>query len=77
MSAVGPNFTMDMSWGRLILVSLGKKRPQKNSQAQVVPATGDGARAPWLQQHSICTFFLLHPVDDFVFLKVFIRQGRR
>ena len=48
---------MDMTWGRLILLSLGKMRPKNTFQAQVVPTTGDGARAPWLQQHSIGTFF--------------------
>ena len=29
LSAVGLNFTMDMTWGRLILLSLSKKRPNK------------------------------------------------
>ena len=50
------NSTIDMTWGRLILLSLGKKRPKNAFQAQV-PTIGDGARAPWLQQHSISTFF--------------------
>ena len=53
---------MDMTWERLILLySLSKKRPKNTFQAQLVPTTGDGARAPLLKQHSISTF-LGHPV---------------
>ena len=33
VSAVGLNFTMDMTWGRLILLSLGKKQPKKHFPA--------------------------------------------
>ena len=53
LSAVGLNFTMDMTWERLILLSLSEKRPKNIFQAQGVPANGDWACAPWLQQHSI------------------------
>ena len=41
LSAVGLNFTMDMTWGRLILLSRIKKRPKNTFQAQVMPETGD------------------------------------
>ena len=51
--------TMD-AWSYLVLVRNDQKK--NTFQAQVVPTTGDGAHAPWLQQHSISTFFLGHPV---------------
>ena len=54
-----------MTWERLVLLSLGGKRPTKmisrHKLAQVrfrgVLATGDGEYAPWLQQHSESIFF--------------------
>ena len=46
----------------MIRLSLGKKQPKNTFQSQVVPTTGGFACAPWLQQHSISTFFLGHPV---------------
>ena len=41
LRAGGPSFPMDMTWGRLILLSLSKKRPKNTFQAQVVQTTGD------------------------------------
>ena len=41
LSAKGLNFTMDMTWGRLTLLSLKKKRQKKTFQAKVVPTIGD------------------------------------
>ena len=32
LSAMGLNFTIEMTWGRLILLSLSKKRPKDQSQ---------------------------------------------
>ena len=57
--AVGLNFTMDMTWGRLILLSRSKKRPKNTFQAQVVPTepVHHGSK-----QHFISTFYLGHPV---------------
>ena len=43
------------AWSCLVLVS--KKRPKTTFQAQVSPTIGGWACAPWLQQHSISTFF--------------------
>ena len=54
---MGLNFTIDMTWGRLILLSLSKKRPKINLQTQGVPINGDGASALWPQQHSEDAFF--------------------
>ena len=42
------------AWSCLVLVRNDQK---KNFQTQGVPATGDWACAPWLQQHSVNTFF--------------------
>ena len=56
-SAMGLNFTIDMPWQRLILLSLSKKRPKINHQTQAVPANGNRASALWLQQHSEIAFF--------------------
>jgi len=40
------------------LEALDPEITKKNTfPAQVVSTTGSGARAPWLQQHSISTFF--------------------
>ena len=42
------------AWSCLLLA----RNDQKNTfQAQVVPTTGDGARAPWLQQQAESEFF--------------------
>ena len=38
---MGLNFTMDMTWEHLILLSLSKKRPKNSFQAKGVPANGD------------------------------------
>ena len=46
--AIGLNLPINMSWERLILLSLGKKRAKNIFQAQGVPATGDWTGAPWL-----------------------------
>ena len=59
---MGPNFPFKMPWERLILLSLSEKPAKNNFLPQEVPATGDWTGAPWLQQHSISTFFLGHPV---------------
>ena len=62
LSAMGLNFTNGMTWGRLILLILGKKRP-KNQYPETrgplegVQAKGDLASALWLQQHSERAFF--------------------
>ena len=56
MSAVGPNFPINMTWEHLILLSLSKKRPKNSFQAKGVPANGDWARASWVQRHSIVIF---------------------
>ena len=58
LSAVG-HFTMDMTWRRLILLSLSKKRPKKHFRG---PSGANHwwlslCSASWLQQHSISTFF--------------------
>ena len=42
LSAMGLNFTIEMTWGRLILLSLNKKI---NLKTQGVPANGDSASA--------------------------------
>ena len=57
LSALGPNYPMNMTWGRLILLSLSKKQPKNTSQAQVVPITGDWACTPWLQRILLVPFF--------------------
>ena len=54
---MGLDFTIDMTWGRLILLSLSKKRPKINLQTQGVPANGDEASALWPQQHSKRVFW--------------------
>ena len=41
LSAVGLNFTMNMTWEGLIRLSLSKKRPKINFQTQGVPASCD------------------------------------
>ena len=40
-SAAGQNFSLDMTWERLILLCLSKKRPKNTFQAQVVSTTGN------------------------------------
>ena len=59
LSAVGLNFTMEMTWGRLFLLSLSIERPKNTFPAQVVPplVIEPMHLATWLQQHSIGTFF--------------------
>ena len=53
LSAVGPNFPMNLTWERLILLSLSKKWPKN-----IFPDKGViSARAPWFEQHSISHFF--------------------
>ena len=54
---MGLNLTIDMTWGRWILLSISKKRPKINFQTQGVLANGDWASALWLQQHSESVFF--------------------
>ena len=61
LSAVGPNFTIDMTWEGLIRLSLSKKQTKK--QTQGVLANGDWAGAPWLQQHSE-SYLLGHFIYD-------------
>ena len=46
---MGLNFTIDMTWGRLILLSLSKKWPH-NQSPDTRGANGDLASALWLQQ---------------------------
>ena len=49
---MGPNFPVDMTWERLLLLSLSKKRPKQHFLDKEVPPNNDFAFAPWLQQHS-------------------------
>ena len=58
---MGLYFTIDMTWGCLILLSLSKKRPKTFFQTRGVPATGDLACALWVQQHSIIQFYFGTP----------------
>ena len=60
MSAVGLNFTMNMTWEGLIRLCLGKKRPKNNFQIQGTPITYDPVCALWLEQPSE-SVFLGHP----------------
>ena len=54
---MGLNFTIDMTWGRLILLSLSKIRPKNQSPNTRVAGKCDGASALWPQQHSEDAFF--------------------
>ena len=61
---LNPNkFPKDMTWERLILLCLRKKRPKNSRHTLVqvwlkgVPATGDWEGAPWLQQNFESYFF--------------------
>ena len=46
------------AWERLVLHSVSKKTSKKiNFQTQGLPASGDWACAPWLQQHYVNNFF--------------------
>ena len=62
---MGLNFTIDMTWGRLILLSLMRNDQKINHQTQGVPANGDCAGALWFQQLKVryfgtpCTFLFL------------------
>ena len=53
---MGPNFTMNLTWRRLILLSLVKNQPKNTFQAHMVPTTGDWACAPWLLQQLLVHF---------------------
>ena len=41
MECCRAKFSLDMTWVRLILLSLSKKQLKKHFQTQRVPATGD------------------------------------
>ena len=69
---LNPNkFPKDMTWERLILLCLRKKRPKNSRHTLVqvwlkgVPATGDWEGAPYLQQNFESYFFLGHPLQYF------------
>ena len=48
-----------MTWGRLILLSIRRKRPKNTFQIQVVPTTGDWAcGAPWHHGTILLVHFL-------------------
>ena len=63
LSAVGPHFPIDMTWERLILLSLSRNNQKDIFHAQGVPATEVWTcGAPWLQHYPVSNFFWGHPV---------------
>ena len=61
LSAMGLNFTIGMTWGSLVLLSLDKKRPKNQSPDIMGAGKWDSAGALWLQQHSKSAFFFGTP----------------
>ena len=65
LSAVGPNFPINVTWERLILLGPSRNDQKDIFQAQGVPATGVWTcGALWLQHYPVSNFYIAKCTTD-------------